>query len=116
MSRLADIIKSKNAVKTDVTEEINSQYIGDNDNSMHQIHNDAVEKKIHNQGYTYAKSFSDTDSRKLVNKSQRDISGKGWDIVSYRVIKIEKGRQRDFSGSNRIHKIKGTIDIQNEKK
>ena len=101
------------AIKTDVTEEINSQYFNDSDdNSMSVIHNDPVEKKIHNQSYTYAKE----ESEKIVSDYDIDISGVGWDKTKYRVIKIEKGRVRDFSGSNRIHKIKGPIDIQNEKK
>jgi hypothetical protein len=103
------------AIKTDVTEIIYSQYFNDgSDNSMSVLHNEPIEETIHNQGYTYVKN--EYQKRKLVGRSERDVSGNGWDILRYRVIKIEEGKRRDFSGANRIHKIKGPIDEQNENK
>ncbi len=112
-----DFAKSKGyniAIKTDVTEAISSQFIGDSDNSVHTVHNDPVEKVIHNQGYIYIIQNTKQND-KIVGDIDVNISGKGWDKTEYRVIKIEIGRKRDFSGSNKIHKIKGPIDIQNEK-
>jgi len=97
------------AIRTDVMVEINSQYWGDDGNSMNSVHNDPVETEIISQEFTYVKPDNYRKS-KSTGSISRDISGTGWDVTKSRIIKTELGRKRDFSGSNRIHKIKGSLD------
>ena len=105
------------AIKTDVTEVTDSQHFGDSDGSMHSLYNDAVEKKIHNQSFTYVKSFDQKTTFKLVGREKRDFSGIGWDQVIYRAIKIQKIEERDFSKHKKlIHLTKGPIDSLLEKR
>jgi len=105
------------AIKTDVTEEINSQYFNHGyDNKMSFIHNEPVEKEIHNQGFTYIKSSDQKATIKLEGRVKRNFSRTGWDQMVYRKIKIQKIEQRDFTKFyNQIHLKKGPIDIQLEK-